>query len=91
MPVWGLFADYNFTPRFSVFYNYQSFFIDYQDKVRGGLQDFLLGLEYRIFDHVALGTAYNRFNLSLKLKGDNQTFFVDSGWNGWMLYASVYF
>ena len=55
LPVWGLFADYNFTPRFSAFYNYQVFYINYQDKVRGGLQDFIFGLEYRLFRHVAAG------------------------------------
>jgi hypothetical protein len=91
MPVWGLFADYKFTPRFSTFFSYQYFFIDYQDTVRGGLQDSLLGFEYRLFRNVALGAAYNRFNLNLKLKGDNQTLYVDSGWNGLMLYGSVYF
>jgi hypothetical protein len=36
LPVFGLFADYKFTPRFSGFYNYQFFNINYQDKVRGG-------------------------------------------------------
>jgi hypothetical protein len=91
MPVLGLFAKYYFTPRFSTFFNYESFFIDYQDTVRGGLQDFLLGFEYRLFRNVALGAAYNRFNVNLKLKGDTQTLFVDSGWNGLMLYGSVYF
>ncbi len=91
LPLVGLFAEYNFTPRFSAFYSYQSFFIDYQDKVRGGLQDFLFGLEYRLFRHFSVGAAYNRFNLNLKLKGDNQTLYVDSGWNGGMLYGALYF
>ncbi len=36
LPVWGLFADYNFTPRFSAFYNYQFFFVNYQDKSEAG-------------------------------------------------------
>lgn len=91
LPVWGIFADYKFTPRFSVYYNYQVFFIDYQDKARGGMQDTLLGLEYRLFRHVALGAAYNRFSLNLELKGDNSTLNLDTAWNGAMVYTSVYF
>jgi hypothetical protein len=91
LPVLGLFADYNFTPRFSVFYNYQWFFINYQDKVKGGLQDFLIGLEYRVFRNVALGAAYNRFSLSIEAKGDAKTLNADTNWNGAMLYGAVYF
>jgi hypothetical protein len=91
LPVWGLFADYKFTPRFSVFYNYQVFYINYQDKVRGGLQDFLFGLEYRLFRNVAVGAAYNKISMNLELKGNDATLYFDSGWNGGMLYGSVYF
>jgi hypothetical protein len=91
LPVFGLFADYNFTPRFSAFYNYQFFFINYQDKVRGGLQDFLIGLEYRLFRNVALGAAYNRFGLAMDIKGDNTTLNLSTNWNGGMLYGSLYF
>jgi hypothetical protein len=91
LPVWGLFADYKFTPRFSTYYTYQVFNINYQDKVTGGLQDFLLGLEYRLFRHFALGAAYNRFALHMKSKGDAATLYLDTNWNGGLLYGAVYF
>ena len=91
LPVFGFYADYNFTPRFSAFYNYQFFFVNYQDKVKGGLQDFLLGLEYRLFRPFALGVAYNRFALQLDAKGDATTLNVKTSWNGGMLYGSLYF
>jgi hypothetical protein len=91
LPVWGVFAGYNFTSRFSAYYNYQVFFIDYQDKARGGMQDTLFGFEYRLFRHLALGAAYNRFNLNMELKGDRSKLYIDTGWNGGMLYGSLYF
>jgi len=91
LPVWGLFAAYKFTPRFSAYYTYELFNINYQDKVIGGLQDFLLGLEYRLFRNFALGVAYNRFALHLKAKGDVTTLNLDTNWNGGMLYGAVYF
>lgn len=91
LPVWGLYASYNFTPRFSAFYNYQFFFINYEDKVKGGLQDFLFGLEYRLFRNVALGLAYNRFSLQMEAKQDLSTLYLNTNWSGGMLYGSVYF
>ena len=91
LPEIGLFADYKFTPRFSAFYNYQWFFINYQEKVKGGLQDFLFGLEYRVFRNVALGLAYNRFALSVKAQQDTTTLYLNTNWNGGMLYGALYF
>jgi hypothetical protein len=91
LPVWGFFADYKFTPRFSAYYNYQVFNVNYQDKVKGGLQDFLFGLEYRLFRHLSLGAAYNRFAVDAKVKGGNATLYLDTSWNGGMLYGAVYF
>jgi hypothetical protein len=91
LPVFGLFADYNFTPRLSAYYNIQIFSINYQDKVKGGMQDTLIGLEYRLFRNVALGTAYNRFSLNMDIKGDAATLHLDSSWNGLMGYGSLYF
>jgi hypothetical protein len=91
LPVFGFYADYNFTPRFSAFYNYQFFFVNYQDKIKGGLGDFMLGTEYRLFRNFALGAAYNRFALTLDAKGDATTLNVRTSWNGGMLYGSLYF
>jgi hypothetical protein len=91
LPVWGLFADYNFTPRFSAYYNYQFFFINVDDKFKGGLQDFIFGLEYRLFRNVAVGAAYNRFALNAEIKKDVSTLKINTNWNGGMLYGAVYF
>jgi len=91
LPVWGLFADYKFTPQFSAYYNYQLFFVNFQDKTKGGIQDFLFGLEYRLFRNVALGAAYNRFGMQLESKGEMATLNFDTNWNGGMLYGAVYF
>lgn len=91
LPVWGLYADYNFTPRLSAYYNYQFFFINYEDKFKGGLQDFIFGLEYRLFRNVAVGAAYNRFALNADIKRDLSTLKINTNWNGGMLYGAVYF
>jgi hypothetical protein len=91
LPVLGTFAEYKFTPRFSAYFNYQFFFINYDDKIKGALQDFLVGLEYRVLRNVALGAAYNRFALDIKSKGDATTLYLNTNWNGGLAYAAVYF
>lgn len=91
LPVWGLFASYKFTPRFSIYYNYQFFFINYEDKIKGGLQDFLLGLEYRLFRNFAAGFALNRFGLNIESRKTDTTFYLDTNWTGGMLYGTLYF
>jgi len=91
LPVWGLFANYNFTPKLKCYYNYQVFNINYDDKVKGGLQDFLIGLEYRLFRNVGLGPAYNRVSANLEVEKETSPLTFDTNWNGGMLYGSVYF
>jgi hypothetical protein len=91
LPVFGLFARYNFTRELAAYYNYQWFFVNYEDTVKGGLQDFILGLEYRLVENVSLGVAYNRFALHLEAKNNSSTTFVDTNWNGGMLYAGLHF
>ena len=91
LPVFGLFGDYNFTPRFSAFYNYQWFFINYQDRAKGGLSDFLFGFEYRLFRHFTLGVAYNRFIANLELKRENNDLTFNTNWNGGIVYGGLYF
>jgi len=91
LPVLGLYARYNFTPRFSMYYNIQFFFIEYEDTINGGLQDSLIGLEYRLFRNFAAGVALNRFNMSLESKEEHSTLFVETRWRGAMLYGTLYF
>jgi len=91
LPVWGLYASYDFTPRLSAYFNYQFFFVSYEGRVEGALQDFLLGLEYRVSEHFAVGTAFNRFGMKLEAKEDAFTLNYSSDWNGLMLYGSLYF
>lgn len=91
LPVFGVFARYRFSTRWSGYFNYQDFFIDYQNRVKGGLQDLMTGLEYRLSRHVALGAALNGFAVDLESRDEAYTFHANTRWNGWLLYASLYF
>jgi hypothetical protein len=91
LPIWGLFVDYKFTPRFSAYFSYQFFSVNFEDKTKGSIQDFLFGLEYRVVRNIALGFAYNKFGMQLENKGDMAILNFDTNWDGWMLYGAVYY
>jgi hypothetical protein len=91
LPVLGIYADYHFTPRMSAYYNLQFFSINYENKVKGGMQDFLFGVEYRLLKNIALGIAYNKFAVNIEAVGDATTLTLNTSWNGGMLYGSLYF
>lgn len=91
MPVLGIVARYHFTPLFTAYYNYEIFGVDVENKISGGMQDMLVGAEYRVAKNIGLGAAYNKFSLNMAFKKPSSTLHVDANWYGLMLYGAVYF
>jgi len=91
LPVFGVFANHRLSPRWWAHFNYQLFFVNYEDQVQGGLQDLTVGLEYRLTRNFALGTALSGFALDLEARDESSTLRVNTKWSGWMFYASQYF
>jgi len=91
LPVFGVFANHRFSPRWRAHFNYQLFFVNYEDRVQGGLQDLTVGLEYRLTRQFALGTALSGFALDLEARDESSNLRVNTQWSGWMIYASQYF
>ena len=91
LPVFGVFANHRFSPRWWANFNYQLFFVNYEDRVQGGLQDLTVGLEYRLTRHIAFGAALSGFALDLEARDESSTLRVNTQWSGWMFYASQYF
>jgi len=91
LPVFGVFANHRLSPRWRAHFNYQLFFVNYEDQVQGGLQDLTVGLEYRLTRDFALGTALSGFSLDLEARDESSTLRVNTQWSGWMFYASQYF
>lgn len=52
--------------------------------------EFYAGLEYRLFQHFAMGAAYDRLQASLRGDGD-QGFNIDFSYNLAYVYATLYF
>jgi hypothetical protein len=91
LPNLGFLLNYDITPRLQTQFRLDWFYIDVP-KFQGSMTDVYLGLEYRLFKHFALGTAFDRFNVNV-----NYTPKESSGWqviNNWSsinFYGAAYF
>jgi hypothetical protein len=65
LPSIGLVMNYNITPRLQ-FQSRSDFFYVKVSDYEGAMFEFYAGLEYRLFKHFALGTAYDRLDASLQ-------------------------
>jgi hypothetical protein len=90
LPVFGGFASYNFTPKFSLLGSYEFFFLNF-DNVGGSLQDLLVGVEYRVLRNLSVGGAFNLYTLQGKYNSPTVDFSMNQTWSGLMGYIAFYF
>jgi hypothetical protein len=90
LPVFGTFVNYQFTPRLQLNGQYEFFFLDF-DNASGSLQDFIVGLEYRLFKNLSFGGAFDFYTMSAHYSGGKTILDVDQTWRAFMLYAAIYF
>ena len=88
LPSIGLVANYNITPKLQFQSRYDFFYLTVGDYT-GSMFEFYAGLEYRFFQHFAMGAAFDRLTAGLKGSGD-QGFNVNFGYNLAYIYASLY-
>jgi hypothetical protein len=88
LPSIGLVANYNITPKLQFQSRYDFFYLTVNDYT-GSMFEFYAGLEYRFFQHFAMGAAFDRLTAGLKSGGD-QGFNVNFSYNLAYIYASLY-
>ncbi len=88
LPSIGLVANYNITPKLQFQSRYDFFYLSVGDYT-GSMFEFYAGLEYRFFQHFAMGAAFDRLTAGLKGNGD-QAFNVNFGYNLAYIYATLY-
>lgn len=90
LPMFGLEMSYKISPKWTLHYLSEAFFISIGDELEGSFQNFELNIEYRIHKNFVLGGGAARFNTDLDAR--------DSDWNGrladshraLLFYASYY-
>lgn len=91
LPVFGISMDYTIAPRWLVHFKFETFYLEYDDKIRGSLVDAGLGLEYRVLKNMGLGIDFSRFALDAKVNSSSYTGGVTDLYRGINLYVSAYF
>ena len=66
LPSIGLIANYNITPKLQFQSRYDFFYLTVNDYT-GSMFEFYAGLEYRFFQHFAMGAAFDRLSAGLKV------------------------
>ena len=91
LPVFGLRVGYAITPKWSIHYLTEAFFIEYEDKFRGSLQNYELTTEYRLFKNFAIGGGFARLGIDVDVNSDDWKGSVTDGYNGYNLFGTLYF
>ena len=91
LPMFGLRMGYAITPKWSVNYVAESFFIDIDDKVRGALINYELSTEYKLFKHFAIGAGFARIGTSLEVNDDDWKGSVSDSYRGYTIFGTFYF
>jgi len=85
LPVFGLRGEYNFSEKWSFRASGEVFLFEYGD-YDGSLYDFYAGLDYRLFEHVAIGVGINSVKLDFGVTKENLTGDLDWRYDGGLLF-----
>lgn len=91
LPVVGLRMGYAITPKWSVRYVSEAFFFEIEDTFRGGIINFELNTEYRIFKHFALGAGIARIGVNAEVDDDDWSGQVVDSYRGYNVFGTLYF
>ena len=91
LPVVGLRMGYAITPKWSVRYVSEAFFIDIDDKFRGAILNYEVNTEYKIFKHFALGVGIARIGVNAEVDDDDWRGKVTDSYRGYNVFGTFYF
>lgn len=91
LPVFGLRVSYAITPKWSVHYITETFFIEFEDSVRGSLYNHEINTEYRVLNNLSLGAGFARFGTDIEVFDDDWKGSVSDNYQGFTLFGALYF
>lgn len=91
LPMFGLRMGYAITPKWSVNYVAESFFIEFEDSIKGALINYELNTEYKLFKHFAIGAGLARIGSSVEVNDDDWKGKVSDSYRGYTLFGTFYF
>ena len=91
LPMFGLRMGYAITPKWSVHYVTEAFFIEFEDTIKGALVSYELSTEYKLFKNFAIGGGLARFGTSVEVNDDDWNGKVTDSYRGYTLFGTFYF
>jgi hypothetical protein len=91
LPVFGLRMGYAITPKWSVRYVSEAFFIEFDDTFKGALLNYELNTEYKLFKHFAIGAGIARLAIDAEINDDEWRGQVTDSYRGYTLFGTFYF
>ena len=91
LPMFGLRMGYAITPKWSVNYVAEAFFIEFEDKFKGALYNYELNTEYKLFKHFAIGAGIARLGSNVEVNDDDWNGQVSDSYRGYTLFGTFYF
>lgn len=91
LPVFGLRMGYAITPKWSVQYVAESFFIEIDDAFKGALLNYELNTEYKIFKNFAVGVGFARISLDADVNDDDWRGSISDSYRGYTAFGTFYF
>ncbi len=91
LPVFGFRTDYTINPRWHLLFDVETFYIEFQDKLRGSLDDIQLSFEYRPLRHVSFGASLNRLAIDAKVDETDYRGSVNDLYRGGQLYIGLHY
>ncbi|MGB5603980.1 MAG: hypothetical protein WBO14_16245, partial [Gammaproteobacteria bacterium] len=91
LPVFGLRMGYAITPKWSVQYVSEAFFIEFDDTFKGALLNYELNTEYKLFKHFAIGAGIARLGIDAEINDDEWRGQVTDSYRGYTLFGTFYF
>ena len=91
LPMFGLRMGYAITPKWSVNYVAESFFIDFEDTIKGALVNYELNTEYKLFKNFAIGAGLARMGSNVDVNDDDYSGKVSDSYRGYTVFGTLYF
>ncbi len=91
LPLFGLQMTYAMSPKWSVHFLSEAFYIDIEDTLKGTLLNSEFSIEYKAFKNFAIGAGTTRVSTDLDVNDDDWKGSFSDSHRGYLVYGSLYF
>lgn len=91
LPMFGLRLGYAITPKWSVNYVSEAFFLEFENTIKGAMLNFELNTEYRVFKNFAIGAGVARLGTAVEVNDPDWKGKVSDTYRGYTIFGTFYF